>query len=230
MARESTAVGVFSRPLRRISSPMPGTRGLRPPRVDSGVLSRGPIPVPPVRNDYVYAAGVGQARAIAREYSRDHRRRVAPTMTSQPNPRHTATTAGPDRSSRSPSRYCIADCEHRDSHRAGYLRFDRSFSRLASSISRIASISRPVVFRVVVVRVEAFAALKSISKSPAIQSTTCKQRHRPRFFRSWRRGTDHWQNRARPARRLVRTIRRHDFCPISSDCIRSIMLISSSRP
>ena len=60
MARDSIAVGVFSRPLRRISSPMPGITRSAIACVASGVLSRGPIPVPPVRNDYVYAAGVGK--------------------------------------------------------------------------------------------------------------------------------------------------------------------------
>jgi hypothetical protein len=39
-------------------------------------------------------------------------------------------------------------------------------------MSRIASINNPVVFRVVVVFVEAFAALKSISNSPAVHKTT----------------------------------------------------------
>src|SRR6266853_2063423 len=46
--RESAAVGVFSKPLRRISSESPGTIRSAIAWVDSGVLSRGPIPVPPV--------------------------------------------------------------------------------------------------------------------------------------------------------------------------------------
>jgi len=45
-------------------------------------------------------------------------------------------------------------------------------SRLGSSMIRMASISRPVVPRVVVVREEALAALKSISNSPAVHKIT----------------------------------------------------------
>ena len=47
-ARDKTAVGVFSIPLRRISSETPGIRRSAMATVASGVLSRGPMPVPPV--------------------------------------------------------------------------------------------------------------------------------------------------------------------------------------
>ena len=77
---------------------------------------------------------------------------------------------GPGKIFAFPSRNGIADCEHCDAHQAGY--FVSTGSRFASSINRIASIKRPVVFFVVVVRDEAFAALKSISNSPAVHSTT----------------------------------------------------------
>src|SRR5205823_10187502 len=46
--RESTAVGVCSSPLRRICSEIPGTIRSATACVASGVLSRGPMPVPPV--------------------------------------------------------------------------------------------------------------------------------------------------------------------------------------
>ncbi|GEM_PF-2061648 len=64
----------------------------------------------------------------------------------------------------------IADGEDRDAQHGH--QFEGTASRLASSIKRIASISRPVVLRVVVVLVEALAALKSISNSPSVQRST----------------------------------------------------------
>ena len=68
------------------------------------------------------------------------------------------------------SRHGITDSEDGYSHRRVYLVSTASW--LASSINRMASISRPVVFLVVVLRVDAFAALKSISNSPSVHKMT----------------------------------------------------------
>jgi hypothetical protein len=64
----------------------------------------------------------------------------------------------------------IADGEDSDSHHVA--QFEGTASRLASSIRRMASISRPVVVRVVVVLEEVLPALKSISNSPSVHSKT----------------------------------------------------------
>src|SRR5882762_635303 len=99
--RESAAVGVCSMPLRRISSESPGTIRSATAWVDSGVLSRGPIPVPPVVKSTSTRLESATARNCSRIFagsSDTHKEEV----TSQPSPRQNATTAGPDKSSRSP--------------------------------------------------------------------------------------------------------------------------------
>src|SRR6266853_5857530 len=99
--RESLAVGLFSNPLRRISSASPGTIRSAIAWVDSGVLSRGPIPVPPVvrsTSTRLESATVRNCSRIFAGSSDTHNEEV----TSQPSPRQNATTAGPDKSSRSP--------------------------------------------------------------------------------------------------------------------------------
>src|SRR5260370_42483075 len=68
------------------------------------------------------------------------------------------------------SRHGITDGEDCDAHMRNYC--VSTASRLASSLNRIASISRPVVFFVVVLRMEALAALKSISTSPSLHKIT----------------------------------------------------------
>src|SRR5258708_25014038 len=99
--RESAAVVVCSMPLRRISSESPGTIRSATAWVDSGVLSRGPIPVPPVVKSTSTRLESVTARNCSRIFagsSDTHKEEV----TSQPSPRQNATTAGPDKSSRSP--------------------------------------------------------------------------------------------------------------------------------
>src|SRR6266850_1849975 len=99
--RESTAVGVCSRPLRRISSEIPGTIRSATACVDSGVLSRGPIPVPPVVKRTSTRPESASSRNCSRIFAGSSDTRNA-EVTSQPSPRQNATTAGPDKSSRSP--------------------------------------------------------------------------------------------------------------------------------
>src|SRR5690349_4981983 len=99
--RERTAVGVCSNPLRRISSEIPGTMRSAMACVASGVLSRGPMPVPPVvsktsrRPESASSRNCWRIPAESSEIA-DSR------ATSHPSPRQAATTAGPERSSRSP--------------------------------------------------------------------------------------------------------------------------------
>src|ERR1700674_3807571 len=100
-ARDKTAVGVFSIPLRRISSETPGMRRSAMATVASGVLSRGPMPVPPVVK--MISARLASAMALrcsrmAAGSSGMHNVSVI----SQPRPRQNATTAGPEASWRSP--------------------------------------------------------------------------------------------------------------------------------
>jgi hypothetical protein len=64
----------------------------------------------------------------------------------------------------------VANGEDRDAHHGR--QFEGTASRLASSIRRMASISSPVVVRVVVVLEEVLPALKSISNSPSVHSRT----------------------------------------------------------
>src|SRR5467141_3968203 len=99
--RESTAVGVCSRPLRRISSEIPGTIRSATAWVASGVLSRGPIPVPPVVKRTSTRPESASSRNCSRIFAGSSDTRNA-EVTSQPSPRQNATTAGPDKSSRSP--------------------------------------------------------------------------------------------------------------------------------
>src|SRR5215469_6926085 len=66
--------------------------------------------------------------------------------------------------------HAIANREHRNAQHD--VQFEGTASRWASSIRRMASIRRPVVLRVVVLLVDALAALKSISNSPSVQRTT----------------------------------------------------------
>src|SRR5467141_3579856 len=99
--RESTAVGVCSRPLRRISSEIPGTIRSATACVASGVLSRGPIPVPPVVKRTSTRPESASSRNCSRIFAGSSDTRNA-EVTSQPSPRQNATTAGPDKSSRSP--------------------------------------------------------------------------------------------------------------------------------
>src|SRR5690349_8285480 len=99
--RERMAVGVCSNPLRRISSEIPGTIRSATACVASGVLSRGPMPVPPVvsttstRPESASSRNCSRIPAGSSEIRND-------TVTSQPSPRQAATTAGPEASSRSP--------------------------------------------------------------------------------------------------------------------------------
>src|SRR5215469_2136133 len=67
----------------------------------------------------------------------------------------------------------------KNGHAHGWVQPVPTVSRLASSIRRMASIKRPVVLRVVVVALEALAALKSISNSPSVQRTTLKTASSP---------------------------------------------------
>ena len=99
--RESAAVGVNSAPLRRICSPIPGTIKSATACVDSGVLSRGPIPVPPLVRIKSTRPESANSRNCSRMFAGSSETRST-EVTSQFNPRHTATTAGPDKSSRSP--------------------------------------------------------------------------------------------------------------------------------
>jgi len=69
-----------------------------------------------------------------------------------------------------PLRHGITDGKYGDAHGRDYC--VSTASRLASSIKRIASINKPVVFFVVVVRVDSLAALKSISNSPSVHKIT----------------------------------------------------------
>ena len=99
--RDSAAVGVFSVPFRRISSAIPGITRSATPCVASGVLSRGPIPVPPVvriKSIRPESAHSRNCWRIVAASSETHSEEV----TSHPRPRQAATTAGPDTSSRSP--------------------------------------------------------------------------------------------------------------------------------
>src|SRR5258708_4007107 len=82
--RESTAVGVCSRPLRRISSEIPG-----------------PIPVPPVVKRTSTRPESASSRNCSRIFAGSSDTRNDEVI-SQPSPRQNATTAGPDKSSRSP--------------------------------------------------------------------------------------------------------------------------------
>jgi len=160
-ARERSARGFFARPLSRIRSPIPGSSLLQTREVASGVTSRGPIPVPPVvriSSTRPLFVSLLNSDSIAG-------RRSATTCvetTSQPNAEHRSRTAGPEPSARSP-RDTESLMVRMATRMAGYF---STASRLASSSSRIASISRPVVERVVVERSDA-AALKSISNSPS---------------------------------------------------------------
>src|SRR5437016_3082449 len=99
--RESTAVAVRSRPLRRISSESPGTIRSATAWVASGVLSRGPMPVPPVVRRTSTRPESATARYCSRIFAGSSETRND-EVTSQPSPRQNATTAGPDKSSRSP--------------------------------------------------------------------------------------------------------------------------------
>src|SRR5438270_571062 len=99
--RESTAVGVCSSPLRRISSEMPGTMRSATACVASGVLSRGPMPVPPVVSKTSTRPESASSRKRSRIPAGSSEIGVA-AVTSQPSPRQAATTAGPERSSCSP--------------------------------------------------------------------------------------------------------------------------------
>jgi len=162
-------------------SKMPGTIRSATAWVASGVLSRGPIPVPPV----VKRTSTRPESAMARNCSRifagssdTHNDEV----TSQPSPRQNATTAGPDRSSALALGYGVADGKDCDAALGRFLRETHgvpTVSRLASSISRIASINRPVVLRVVVVFVEAFAAFKINFQILPPSTTQLYKRRRP---------------------------------------------------
>src|SRR5437588_276655 len=99
--RESTAVGVRSKPLRRISSESPDTIRSATAWVASGVLSRGPMPVPPVVKRTSTRPESATARNCSRIFTGSSETRNE-EVTSQPSPRQKATTAGPDKSSRSP--------------------------------------------------------------------------------------------------------------------------------
>jgi hypothetical protein len=161
--------------------------------VASGVLSRGPSPVPPV----VKITSTRRESASSRNWLRnpagssEHR---SADFTSQPNSLQRLTNSGPDTSSRSPREteslmvrietripglnggVFNVRCSIRGFSRKRFSKrvsqLDGTSSRLASSINRIASISKPVVFRVVVVRGEALPALKSISNSPSVHKIT----------------------------------------------------------
>src|SRR5208337_2785642 len=99
--RDNSAVGVFSTPLRRISSAKPGMLCCATSSVASGVLSRGPSPVPPVVNSRSTRFESASSRNWLRTLpgSSEHR---SVAFTSQPNSRQRCTRAGPERSMRSP--------------------------------------------------------------------------------------------------------------------------------
>src|SRR5262249_6617097 len=143
--------------------------------VASGVESRGLKPVPPVVRIRSTRPESASSRSCSRMLGGSSGITRLEVMV-QPSSRHRAITAGPDLSSLLPEEKesLIVITATRKEEGADILEgyYVCTVSRLASSIKRIASISKPVVLRVVVVRVEAFAALKSISNSPADQSKT----------------------------------------------------------
>src|SRR5580692_1515215 len=99
--RESSAVGVFSAPRRRISSANPGITRSPTSIVASGVLSRGPSPVPPVVKSKLMRLESTMVRSWLRTPAGSSEQRKA-EVTSQPSSLQRAASAGPERSSRSP--------------------------------------------------------------------------------------------------------------------------------
>jgi len=99
--RESMAAGVTSAPFRRISSASPGITFSPISRVASGVLSRGPSPVPPVLRTKSTVRESASFRKFNRTCSGSSEHFCAETI-SQPSSRQRWTTAGPERSTRSP--------------------------------------------------------------------------------------------------------------------------------
>lgn len=99
--RERMAVGVLSTPLRRISSARPGMTRSATSRVASGVMSRGPSPVPPVvRRISTWPESQRVRNWLRREDWSSEVMRAE--VTCQPSWRQRSTSAGPERSSRSP--------------------------------------------------------------------------------------------------------------------------------
>src|SRR6202041_1358996 len=137
-----------------------------------------------------------------------------------------------------PAGYRIAHCKYGNPHEVAP-RFSRDYpsvtgasslspSRCPSSTNRSASISSPVVVREMMSRVG--ARLKSISNSPSGQRTASNTAASPSSAPS--RASLHCpaaKNKS-PLSSPRRIVNWHDFCPISSDCIKSIIDISSSRP
>jgi hypothetical protein len=100
-ARDSDASGVSSRLRNRINSASPGASRSITARVASGVLSRGANPVPPVVRIKFTSPRSAYSLSLAEIKSRSSDR-ISETATRAPSFSSSVTTAGPDRSSRSP--------------------------------------------------------------------------------------------------------------------------------
>src|ERR1041385_3650796 len=99
--REIIAIGVFLKVWTRIASTKPGAARSITRKVASGVLSRGPKPVPPVVSNKLTSGRSAYSRSLSDNGSRSSERIFFATMCA-PISVSSSTSSSPDLSSRSP--------------------------------------------------------------------------------------------------------------------------------